>query len=321
MPDTNDLLIALRDIGVTAPSRGDAGDEQVRCALAREIAGPRRTRMRRRTVLRFSAVGAAAVVAAGVLVATGSGGGSLTPRLAFRGARVPRVGPVKTEDTAFIVKRVKARVAASQDGLVIHGDEYASGAVSSDGSLVNLGSTIDDEYAYDAPNGARYTRSAFLGKDGSPQLIAINNLSPPVNGKATDSRTLINLVTHTYSLTQPSGVAEPEAEPPPNLSSSPSEVQQALQSGQVTQQGTTTVNGTSAITLSIRQSEPGASSSDTHLYVDARTYQPLRVVSTEVGVPVVFVSDWLPATSDNIAKAADDSIPAGYTKVNNKLVG
>jgi hypothetical protein len=27
------------------------------------------------------------------------------------------------------------------------------------------------------------------------------------------------------------------------------------------------------------------------------------------------VTDWLPATPDNIAKAEDDSIPAGYTEI------
>ncbi len=30
-----------------------------------------------------------------------------------------------------------------------------------------------------------------------------------------------------------------------------------------------------------------------------------------------YVADWLPATSENIAKAKDASIPAGYTKADN----
>ena len=32
-------------------------------------------------------------------------------------------------------------------------------------------------------------------------------------------------------------------------------------------------------------------------------------------LPSLWVADWVPATPDNIAKATDDSIPAGYTKV------
>jgi hypothetical protein len=46
MPDTTDLLIALRDVGVAAPAVGDAGDRRVQSALAREIAGRRRARRR-----------------------------------------------------------------------------------------------------------------------------------------------------------------------------------------------------------------------------------------------------------------------------------
>ncbi len=33
------------------------------------------------------------------------------------------------------------------------------------------------------------------------------------------------------------------------------------------------------------------------------------------GLPDLFVNDWMPATPDNTAHATDDSIPAGYTKV------
>jgi hypothetical protein len=42
MPDTTDLLMALRDVGVDSPAVGDTGDERVRSMLAREIRGRRR---------------------------------------------------------------------------------------------------------------------------------------------------------------------------------------------------------------------------------------------------------------------------------------
>jgi hypothetical protein len=98
-----------------------------------------------------------------------------------------------------------------------------------------------------------------------------------------------------------------------NLNSSSSEVLRALQSGQVTQLGMTTVNGTQAIVLSVKDLRiPGSLIVD----IDATTYDPLRMVSTVTGNSAPpYISDWLPATPENIASAKGESIPAGYTKV------
>ncbi len=59
-------------------------------------------------------------------------------------------------------------------------------------------------------------------------------------------------------------------------------------------------------------SAPGARIVSTNLilYVDARTYQPLRRVLSFGGAPGLFVADWVPATPENIAQATNDSIPA-----------
>jgi hypothetical protein len=43
MSETTDFLIALRDVGVSGPIVGDAGDGHVRAALQREISGRRRS--------------------------------------------------------------------------------------------------------------------------------------------------------------------------------------------------------------------------------------------------------------------------------------
>jgi hypothetical protein len=49
---------------------------------------------------------------------------------------------------------------------------------------------------------------------------------------------------------------------------------------------------------------------------NARTYQPLRTVSVVDGNPSgPYVTDLVPATPDNIARANDHAIPADYTKV------
>jgi hypothetical protein len=300
--DDNDLIdrlqsgIAERQSDISAPD--GIGDDARRAA-------------RKRTATRAAGAGVTVLAAAGVatVLAISSGSGSTAASGPSAG------GPVKIEDTAYIVKRVKAKVADSQGGTVIHDYTYASGDQSSDGSLVNLGSKIADEYDYAAQDGTTYMRTAWNNVDGSPYLTGSNVLVPDGNGngKGNDTRTIINPVGHTYSQTQFSGVSDPEAGlPTPNLYSSSSEVQQALQSGQVTQKGTAMVNGTQAIALSIKvPSVPGTVSSHLTLYVDAQTYQPLRTVTVLDGHPDLLVADWMPATPDNIAKAKGDSIPPG----------
>lgn len=300
--DDNDLIdrlqsgIAERQSDISAPD--GIGDQARRAA-------------RQRTVTRAVGAGVPVLAAAGVATVLAVSSGSGSPA-----ASGPIAGSVKIQDTAYIVKRVKARVADSQGGTVIHDYSYAQGDQTSDGSLVNLGTKIADEYEYAAPGGTVYMKSAWNNLDGSPYLTGSNVLVPDGkgDGRGTDNRTLINPATHTYTQAKFSGVSDPTAGlPTPNLYSSASEVQQALRSGQVTQKGPATVNGTPAIALSIAL--PSAADTDLTLYVDAHTYQPLRTVEVIAGHPDLLVADWTPATPANIAQARDDSVPAGYTKV------
>jgi hypothetical protein len=103
------------------------------------------------------------------------------------------------------------------------------------------------------------------------------------------------------------------------LASRPSEVLHAIRSGEVSQQFATTINGAPALALSIKppRGMPDAQSVLITLYVDAHNHQPLRSVTVVDDLPssVPYIADWMPATPDNIARARDDSIPAGYTKV------
>lgn len=274
---------------------------------------------RRRSARRAAAAGTPVLAAAGVatVLATSTGSGSSSPHVA-QGPTVT-VGGGQAHDTAYIVKRVKAKVAdANQSGTAIHGSLYGNSDENSDGSL-SLGAKYEDEYDYTAPNGAAYDHETYYHSDGSPRLITSNMCSP--DGDCIG--TIINPVNHTYSQTQTSGSSGSEG-PTPNLNSSASEVQQALQSGQVTQMGTTTVNGTPAIALSVTFTAPsGATPTHFTLYVDAHTYQPLRTVTTVLVLDDhnVSVSDWVPATPDNVAQAQANSIPAGYMKVANAIIG
>jgi hypothetical protein len=208
---------------------------------------------------------------------------------------------------------------AGQSSLVRHTYGYFSARESSAGSLVHSGPKSGEGYHYIAPDGTAYQRNWTYNQDGSPTGIVGQGVTGPVaNGKQDVALTIINRANRTYSQTQTeysvtSGPNAPGASAL-SLASSPSEVQQALQSGQVTQKGTTTVDGTPVIALSI--TVPHAQSVHLTLHVDARTYQPLRTVTVVDGNPSgPYVADWIPATPDNIAKARDDSIPAGYTKV------
>jgi hypothetical protein len=211
----------------------------------------------------------------------------------------------------------------SQSSLVLHTYGYFSAHESSNGALVHSGPKSGEGYQYIAPDGTAYQRNWTYNKDGSPTGIIGHGVTAlVVNGKQDVALTIINRADHTYSQTHTeySVTGRTNALGPPilGLASSPSEVQQALQSGQVTQKGTTTVKGTPAIALSITvpRRVPNAQSVHLTLYADARTYQPLRTVTVVDGNPSgPYVADWMPATPDNIAKAKDDSIPAGYTKV------
>ncbi len=314
------ILIALRDVGVTPPSDGDASDEQIRANLANEMAGRRRPRLRvrmpHRPAVRFATVGTAAAVAAGVIVASGLGRASSTPRLAFPGVHASRVPSVQSEDTAYIVSRVKARVAAAQTGTVVRYALYSGGDVTADGSLVNLGWKMDEGYEYAAPDSTQYAHDTMYYQDGSIELATFEDWTPGATAdRGTDTETVINPDADEYSQTRYEATFNPNlvATPRPDVFSTPAQIQQALQSGRVTQQGTLTIDGTQAIALSmIAPNAPGNPSTDVALYVDAQTYEPLRTVAI-VGSDLT-VSDWVPAAADNIAAAKDESIPAGYTK-------
>jgi hypothetical protein len=314
--DDNDLIdqlqagIAERQSGISAPD--GIGDNARRAA-------------RKRTATRAVGAGVPVLAAAGVatVLATSSGPGSTTARGPSAGSSAlsAPTGPVKAENTAYIVKRVRAKIAAdSQSNTVVHTQLYASGDVISNGSLLIHGPEKAEGWEYLPPDRTFYQRNVGINADGSPTGITETVvIGPVVNGKSDVTFAAINSTNHTYSQTQteyPVDANAPASRPPTvGLQSSPAEVQQELQSGQVTQEGTTTVNGTQAIALSVAM--PSGEPVDYTLYVDAQTYQPLRTVTdgTSADNSTAYVTDWIPATPDNIAKAKDDSIPAGYTKV------
>jgi hypothetical protein len=313
--DDNDLIDRLQS-GIV--------ERQSRISAPEGIGDHARRAARKRTATRAVGAGVPVLAAAGVatVLAIGSGSGSSAAHGLSAGgsALVAPTGPVKAQDTAYIVRRVRAKIAEdSQSSIVIHTEFYASGDVSSDGSLT-LGPQTGEGWDYGAPDGTFYQRNVGVTADGSASPTAVTGIGvtgPVVNGKQDVTLTVINATNHTYSrqvtvYSVPPGTP-PASSPAVDLQSSPSEVQQALQSGQVSQEGTTTVDGTLAIALSVAAPR----SLQFTVYVDAQSYQPLRTVTVSTGADdsAAVVADWAPATPDNIAKAQDDSIPAGYAKV------
>jgi hypothetical protein len=309
--DDNDLIARLQS-AIAERQAGISAHEGIGDAARRAA--------HRRTATRAVGAGVPVLAAAGVAtvlaISSGSGspggpsargsGGSENP------APAVSLGAVKIEDTADILKRVQAKVAgAIHNGTVLHAYSYFDSHVSSDGSLVSSGPMSGQSWEYTAPDGAWYTRNTRNNRDGSPTgVIGIDVLGPVVNGRQSETQTIINTANHTYSRMRTEGYASGPSSGL-GLQSSPSEVQQALRSGHVTQKGRTTVHGTPTIALSLPDRR-----GQYILYVNARTGQPLRTVITVDGNPSPpYVTDWIPATPDNIAKAEDDSIPAGYKKV------
>ena len=302
--DDNELIDHLHE-GLGA--REDAID--IPDGLTAGVLGAARRRTARRAATAAVPVFAAAGVATAIATST-----SGSPHAARGGSG----GPVKAQDTAYVIKRVKAAVAAdSHTGTFIRGYEYTSGQLSADGSPINIAGKLDDQYDYDAPNGSQYERDVDYN-DGRPWGTFAWTWVPGADNKGDVTRTVIDPTDRTYSQAHFEKVPSlSEGEPTPNLDSSPSQVQKQLQSGQVTQKGTAIVDGRQAIALSISlpSSVPDAQRFHFTLYVDAHTYQPLREVDTLNASRGLAYSDWMPATPANIARAKDDSVPAGYTKV------
>jgi hypothetical protein len=319
--DDNDLIdrlqsgIAERQSGISAPD--GIGDDARRAA-------------RKRTATKAAGAGVPLLAAAGVatVLATGSGspirvqagskgasgpdaGGSATPAAVVSG------GPVHSVDTAYIVKRVRANVAASsQDGTFWHSQQFAGGTLGSDGSLLNLGPKLSDTVDYKAPDGTGGFHELMYNEDGTLSLTMADRFSRDADGTTQDAQTIVNPRRQVYSQTQYGDSDTLGGGQSLTLSSSASQVQQALQSGQVTQTGTAMINDTQARALSI-----AVPNEEFTLYVDAQTYQPLRTVMSIDGSKDFEVTDWLPATADNIAQAEDDSVPAGYAQVAKADVG
>ncbi len=317
--DDDDLIVRL-EAGIA--------ERRSQIAAPTDIARVARRVARRRATRRTLAGGVPVCAAAAVTVARGSGSSSGPAASHATGAPGGSTsssaragsGPVHAVDTAYIVGRVRAKLAdVSADGTVVHTTEYASGTVAPDGSLRNLGATVMDAYTYDDPGGVDDSHITDYNGDGSVWIDEAYDWTPGVDGTGDLSKILISPARRAYSENAYHHIGAPNGGGGPSVFSSPAQVQQALRDGQVTQNATGTVDGRPAIALTVVLPRAAAGEHLT-LWVDAQTYQPLRDASTADGFSDLFVDEWMATTAANTALAEDHAIPAGYAKVSENQI-
>jgi hypothetical protein len=259
---------------------------------------------RRRSARRAAAAGTPLLAAAGVatILATTAGSQNASPP-AGQSAHFTEGGGQMYE-TAYIIRRVRAHLAAAGQSDVV--ETVEAGGNGLPGSYVTATS-----WSYtDSQSGVQYTSSAMVSRSGTNMYDQFIVGTPITNGVRWQY-TNLDPVQHLYAVSGNVG-------PKDAGGSDVDQIKQELDSGQATREGTATFDGQSTIKLKFR--EPTGSMST--LYVNSRTYEPVESIGVEVtnahdpsvGTDTT-TERWLPATAANIANAQLVQIPAGYTQV------
>ena len=314
-----DLLYAMRDLGVADPAADATGEEAGRAALARAIdaaggdrrAGASRTSRRRRRRLGLLAGVLSALVAVGVwaVVVVSSGGSGPTGTGSLRVTRPHAPAPGAAQDTAYVVRRVRARLAVV---------DHNRGVVLS--TLNKTGFPIyRDVTYYDPKTQVLYQDDKAYDRHGR-ELYANVDANIPIKRYMHFRTFWIDYTEHAWAEGE-SVASEPfQTGPmhfkhplPAGAMSPPSAVERALSSHIETRAGTSTIDGTRALVL-----KGMAGQDHITLYVDAQTYQPLRETDHARGkFHTDTITDVLPATAVNIARAKNrPKIPSGYSRKN-----
>jgi hypothetical protein len=296
---------------------GDELEQAFKQDLRAEAAAARRRRRMARPALAGSVgMGLAAV---GVAIALASGGGHAASSVGVTHAAAAPGGP-SAVDTAYIVRRVQAKVAAATPGqFVIKYTQYDTGTVGADGSLT-LGAKDLVEGIYQASDGTAYQRQEWFDSSGNVRDTISDAYTPNGNGLTDDAQTVVNPSDQTYNQTTYRNVPGPNAGGATiGVTSTSAEVARALRTGHVSRSGTRTLDGRPVLVLTVNGlSQTEGLKQSMILYVDADTYQPVQdaVLQTLPGKrPDLSTDDWEPVTQDNIAAIRDTSVPAGYDEV------
>lgn len=266
--------------------------------------GARRT-ARRRSARRAVTAGTPLLAAAGVATVLATGGGSARPSSPAGQAPTATVGRGQIYDTAYVVRRVSARLADVANDVAETIETGGSGSAQADVTVTT--------WAYTDPqSGVEYESSAMVSPGGAhvyDQFI----VGTPTGSSARWQSTNLDPDQHLYAVTTSVGPKSP------TLADDIQQIKLQLHSGQARVDGTATVDGQPTIKLTMPVQEGGWTST---LYVNARTYAPVQsFAEAPAGAqgaspePDRTTEKWLPATAQNIGNAQLAQIPAGYAQV------
>ena len=292
----SDLIDELRD-----SMRAHTDRTEVPAGFADEA---RRT-ARRRSARRAAAAGTPLIAAAGVATVLVTSGGSAGPSSPAAPAPTVTVGGGQMQDTAYIVRRVSARLATVQSDVV---KTVETGGNGNPGTNVTVTS-----WAYTDPqSGVEYTSSDMASPSGTSIYVQFMVGTPAGKG-ARWVYTNLDPVQHLYAVSSDTGSTGP------TLADDIQQIKKQLDSGRATVDGTATVDGQPTIKLTMPTQEEGWTST---LYVDPQTYAPVQSFGEAPVNPQdpsadtdTTTEEWLPATGENIANAQLGQIPANYTRV------
>jgi hypothetical protein len=294
----NDLIDELRE-----GMREHTDHTEVPSGFAEQA---RRT-ARRRSARRAVAAGPPLLAAAGVatVLATSAGTHSSSPR-GGQTAHVA-VGGAQMRDTAYVIRRVRADLAAASQSVVV--ETVETGGNGNPGTAVTAPS-----WSYTDPQSGVYYSSTDMISPSGTHIYEQFVVATPINDGIRYQYTNLDPVQHLYAISSNVGPNDP----PLDAAADAQQIKQELDSGKATEDGTATIGGQPTIKLTF----PEAQGSTSTLYVDSKTYQPVQSLSVAPANPQdpsagtdTTTENWLPATAANIANAQLAQIPAGYTQV------
>jgi hypothetical protein len=264
---------------------------------------------RRRSARRAVAAGTPLLAAAGVatVLATSAGSHSSSPRDG-QTANVA-VGGGQMRDTAYVIQRVRAHLAAASQSDVV--ETVETGGNGNPGTDV----TVPSWWYTDPQSGVEYSSSAMISPSGT-HIYEQFVVGTPINNGIRYQYTNLDPVQHLYAVSSNVGPNDPATDT--DAAADAQQIKQELDSGKATEDGTATVDGQPTIKLEFPEAQGWTST----LYVDSQTYEPVQSLSVapatvqdpSAGTDTV-TENWLPPTAANIASAQLAQIPAGYTQV------
>ena len=279
-------------------------------AAAGLAAGARRV-ARRRAATRAATAGVPMLAAAGVATALAVGGGSgHTGASVPAGSGAPASAPPAlsghAEDTAYIVRRVSAKLDQAGHTEVV--EQVSAGGNGNPGS-----DSTNPVWSYTDPQTGDYYSSSRLVSPSGTDVYEQYIVGTPDGNQMKYQSTNLDPVQQQYAVQTSVGPVNSD-----NPAADARQIKSELASGKATQDGTATIDGQSTIKLTLPKT---AGYTDT-LYVNAQTYEPVESTGEMVINPNdgadgtnTMTEKWLPATAANTANAKLAGLPSGFTEV------